>query len=312
MSKPMTTLDLSPTHYLNIALTASENQHPLQALNYIDLSISLATDKHAYIFKKIEFLYEFHLYAQCTDYIVLHFPYLYHHCSLEQFAKVLSYYHQCTQCLTEELNHLLLAHNIPIILSTLYKDLTIGYFMDFEKKVNESYHAKEYDLCVQYAALFCKQTGGSQSVLELKALAHESLGQLNQAIKTYQQCLAFTSAQNAAPIYFSLGKVCAQAGLFGEAHFYFGEAITLSPDLLEYAIHDADCLFKWSKFALARRSFRLITQRFPNDAYSYLRLGELYELSHNNKLSRYYYKQARLLKKHGAHGQSLRSKWFNF
>ncbi|MGL4739019.1 MAG: tetratricopeptide repeat protein [Cellulosilyticaceae bacterium] len=308
MSKELSTQEISPLYYLDVALKESSQQHPLQTLNYIDLSISLATNKQDFILKKIEFLYEFRLYSQCTDYIILHFSYLYNHCPLSQFAQIIYYYRECTQCLTEELHHILLENHVPILLAILYKNIMADEATPFVECARTSYSTQEYDLCIQYVSLAHKESKADAELLQLKALAHEALGQHQEAANTYKSALQLAPASLKETLYFSLGQAFEQLQKYQDADYCYSQALMMMPLSLTYQVHHADCLFKWGKRASARLAFRRIIHLFPNDAYSYLRLGELYELKKQFKLAKYYYAQARRIKQNKLPRKNLRSK----
>lgn len=298
MSATDLSFTFSANHFLDQAVQLAAQQHPVEALNQMDLAISLASNKPAYILRKIEFFYQFQLYSQCTDYIILNFSYLYHHSSLKEFAQVLHYYHQCTQCLTEEFNHLLLDHRLPLILSTIYIDILQDKDIDFMKQATECFENREYVLSIQYATLAMKQNGECSELWLLKAKAHEILGQVHETITAYKKVLSLPHSEDLSSLFFSLATALEQVKQFADAYYYYGQALSLSPDSLEYHYKSADCLFKWGKHGAARRQFRMITKRFPSDAYGYLRLGELYEISHHKRLSQYYYKQAQRIRNH--------------
>lgn len=298
MSKELSHHDISPLYYLDAALKESSEHHPLQTLNYMDLSISLAIDKQDFILKKIEFLYDFKLYSQCTDYIILYLSYLYNHCSLVQFAKVIFYYHECTNCLTEELHHILLENHVPIILATLYKNILDEEVILFSNHARISYQAQEYDLCIQYASLAYRQSKADAELLQLKALAHEILGQHEEVVSTYKLALECAQGKIKVDLYFSLGQAFERLQKYQDADHCYSLVLASDPMSLTYQIHHADCLFKWGKLASSRLAFRRIIHLFPTDAYSYLRLGELYELKKQPRLAKYYYAQARRINEH--------------
>ncbi|MEG0578450.1 MAG: Ig-like domain-containing protein [Niameybacter sp.] len=284
-SSPLT--DLA---YYQEALQHLHEERITDALNSINMAVSLATDKSLYVFYKIQILYLAKLTSECTSLILSHLHFLYTHCTLSQFTEILTDYQEICNCTTEDLADTLTLHHVPAILASVYPELVDVNDYNFHSKALEYEQSGNLEGCISCCHLALKFEPASISLLHLQATCYMTLKDYTQAILIYNQLLAVHTLTS--EIAYPLGLAYMQIGNLKQAVSYFKQLLLETPRHIDGLVNLSECYIQLTDYKPAIPYLEKLTRLEPTNTTYLLRLGEIYNLLNRKHLAKKYYKLA--------------------
>lgn len=281
--------------YYEKALDCLAHQHTTSAINYIDLAISLATDKALYLYYKIKILYSSRLYSDCMILMNEHIRFLYNHCTLEDFSELLSFYQEISEYNTNELYDILALYEVPGILAAEYNSVLENTYYDFYNKAIESQKNDNLKVCIDYCNLALREDADSIPILHLQALTYSKLGDFNKSITIFEHILDLDN--DFIEIAYPLALAYIQQNDFPKAITYLKKALYASPTETDIILNLGECYSKSKHYNYAILYYERLIAINPNHIDAYLRLGELYHLTHHPLQAKKHYKLATKLQK---------------
>lgn len=281
--------EINPSVHFHESLESLRLSNYDAALESINLAIRSNHSKIFYMFQKIKILFVAQMFTQCTDYITYHLKTLYKESPLSIFSQILSYYKTASTCSICELEDLLLANNIPIILAKQYPAFIANPNLDLLARILLSKNAKDYVTCIDYCDLFLNKDTSNTTVYLTKARCHHLLGEEDSAIVTYEKVIDLIP--NTSSLFNEIGNAMLDFKNYPRAIACFEQAVKFDPFNISFTSQLAESFYLWKKYDSALVNFKKVLSQNPHCSETLLRIADIYEQMNRSKKAKKYYKK---------------------
>lgn len=281
--------------YYHEAMCSLSKQDVTSALNYIDMAISLSSDKALYLSYKIKILYLTQLTSECTTLITQHLKFLYSNVCLQTFAQILQYLQDINEYTSDQLSDILTLHHIPNILAYEYHNLINYINYDFYTKALESNKNSNFKACIDYCHLSIRLSPNSIPLLHLQASACTAIQDYVHTIDLYEQMLLLDPSTS--EVAYPLALAYIQTGEFSKAIPYLKQSLHKSALEELSLLNLGECYSKLKEYKNAIFYYKKFIAINTTDSHTYLKLGELHKLTRHPYQAKKYYKLATKLQK---------------
>ncbi|OON99825.1 MAG: hypothetical protein ATN35_10595 [Epulopiscium sp. Nele67-Bin004] len=279
--------------YYQTALTLFEQSKIEEAINYIDLAVTVGENKMTYLIKKIELLHVFECNDEYIRTFTAHIKLFYDQLNLKEFCIFFNYYVQIFHMEDEYFFAILKEAELPTMLYHLHKQIAMGGEVLYAEEALRAFDDKKYVQASEYAQLAQKDSNISLDTLLIGARSFKFIEEANRAITQYKYIINDFPEDKYS--YFELGTIYYLSNNYGEALSLLKTAIKYGYDQRDCVEPMADCYYYLENYSTAvvylKKSIKTSTNlhsTYSMLAKSYEKLNKPLQVKKYNKLAKKY------------------------
>ncbi len=277
--------------FLNTAKVLFKENNIPEAVQHMDLALTLSENKLDYLIQKLELLYQFESFAEYVSTFNTQTKLLFEQLDLKQFCYFLDCYIKLLVISEEELVAMLTEAGVPAVLSNLYTDILNDKIVEFELQAYYLYSEQNYKAALDYGHLALKVVEPNLELLLLEARCFSELGLIAQSIDRYEKiCLAYPEDKHA---YLELARIYYISQSYSEAVALFKNAISYGYDEKICLEAIATCYYRLKNYNLATIYYKKYLTYAEDVSDIHIKIADCYKLLKEPALEKKHLKLAK-------------------